>query len=413
MTGPGAPRRASVGFVLVTLGIDAFGVGVVIPVIPELVRRLSGPMMANASIWVAILVSAYALTQFIAAPILGGLSDRFGRRPVILLSVGGICLNYILLAAAPSLGWILAGRLLAGATGANTAASTAYIADVTPPEQRAQRFGLVGATFGLGFVLGPALGGLVGEYWLRGPFVLSAVLAGLNALYGLLVLPESLAADARRPFDWRRANPIGSLAGMARDGFTLRLAGAWSGLWFGINVLQSVFVLYTTLRFRWTPVDNGLALACVGLCQALAQGFAVKPAVRRLGEPRAALLGCGLSAVAFAVYAFAPNGAVLFLGIALQSAGSIAPAAIRAMLSARGGATRQGELQGGLASVEGLTQIGAPLLAGGLLGAFSAPHAAIYFPGAPLLTTAAVYLVAMLCVASATRNAIKARAPAA
>jgi DHA1 family tetracycline resistance protein-like MFS transporter len=400
----GAPRRAAVGFVLVTLGIDAFGVGVVIPVIPELVRRLSGAMIAHASIWVAILVSAYALTQFIAAPILGGLSDRFGRRPVILLSVSGICLNYILLAVAPSLMWILAGRLLAGATAANTAASTAYIADVTPPERRAQSFGLVGATFGLGFVLGPALGGLIGEHWLRGPFVLSAVLAGVNALYGLFVLPESLPPASRRPFNWRRANPVGSLGALAADGFAGRLACAWSGLWFGINVLQSVFVLYTTLRFHWTPLENGAALACVGLCQALVQGFAVKPVVRLLGEPRAAVAGCALSALAFLIYAFAPNGWFMFAGIVIQSAGSIAPAAIRAMLSARVGPTRQGEAQGGLASVEGLTQIVAPLLAGGLFGLFSAPKSIPYFPGAPMLMTTAIYLIALLFVASATRR---------
>ena len=388
-------------FVLIVLGIDAFGIGVVIPVIPELVRRLSHQTISNASIWVSLLVSAYAVAQFLAAPILGGLSDRFGRRPVILGSISGICINYVLLALAPSLGWILVGRVLAGATAANTSASTAYIADVTPPEQRAQRFGLIGATFGLGFVLGPVIGGFVGEYWLRGPFVLSAVMAGLNALYGVFVLPESLPADRRRAFDWRRANPVGSFRVLAGDGFIARLAGAWSGLWFGISTLQSVFVLYTTLRFHWTPAANGAALAFVGLSQALVQGLAIKRVVRWLGEARAALVGCGLDAIAVAIFAFAPAGWVLFPATALQALGSIAPAAIRAMLSARVGPTRQGEIQGALSSVEGLTQIGAPLVAGGLFAWFSGPAAPFHFPGAPWLMAALMYAAALLLVARA------------
>jgi DHA1 family tetracycline resistance protein-like MFS transporter len=396
-------RQASVAFVLITLGIDAFGVGVVIPVIPELVRRLSGQAIGSASIWVAVLVSAYAFAQFLAAPVLGGLSDRFGRRPVILMSVIGICVNYILLAVAPSLGWILVGRLLAGATAANTSASTAYIADVTPPELRAQRFGLIGATFGLGFVLDPAIGGAVGFYWLRGPFVLSAVMAGLNALYGIFVLPESLPRELRRPFDWRRANPIGSIGGLARDGFIARLAGAWSGLWFGISVLQRVFVLYTTLRFHWTPIENGAALAFVGLSQAVVQGLLVKRVVNRLGEARAAMIGCGLDALAFLIFAIAPASWVLFPAILIQAAGSIAPAAIRAMLSARVGPTRQGEMQGALSSVEGLTQIAAPLIAGGLFSLCSTATATVYFPGAPLLLATVMYTGSLLFVASATR----------
>ena len=389
-------------FVLITLGIDAFGVGVVIPVIPELVRRLSGDV-GSASMWVAVLVSGYAFTQFLAAPVLGGLSDRYGRRPVILMSVAGICVNYILLAVAPNLRWILAGRLLAGATAANTSAATAYIADVTPPERRAQQFGLIGATFGLGFVLGPAIGGLIGAHFLRGPFVLSAVMAGLNWLYGLFVLPESLRPELRRPFSWRRSNPIGSLHGLAGDRFVGLLALAWAGMWFGISVLQSVFVLYTTLQLHWGPAANGAALALVGVSQAVVQGLAVRRIVRTLGEPRTALLGCLCLTGGFLIVAFADSAWILLPGILIQALGSIAQPAIRAMLSARAGATRQGEVQGAVASVEGLTQIVAPLIAGGLFGVFSRPTAAVHLPGAPFLLGAAVYTMSLSCVWAATR----------
>ena len=402
---PAAPpqRQAAIVFVLITLGIDAFGIGVVIPVVPALVHHLSGRSISGSSIWVAALVSGYACAQFIAAPILGGLSDRFGRRPVILLSVSGICVNYILLALAPSLGWILLGRVLAGATAANASASNAYIADVTPPALRAQRFGLVGATFGLGFVLGPAIGGLIGEYWLRGPFVLAAVMAGLNALYGVFVLPESLRPELRRAFDWRRTNPVGTIHNLLQDRTVARLAGAWSGLWFGISVMQSVFVLYTTLRFGWTTGMNGAALAVVGVSQALVQGLLVKRVVRRLGEPRTAMLGCLLAAVAFAIFSLAPVGWVIFPAILIQAAGNIAPPAIRAMLSAKVGPTRQGEMQGALSSVEGLTQIVSPVVAGSLFGLFSAAAAPILFPGAPLLLGAGMYLCAFGFVRSAAR----------
>jgi DHA1 family tetracycline resistance protein-like MFS transporter len=396
-------RQASVIFVLITLGIDAFGVGVVIPVLPELVRHLSGHAIANASIWVAILVSAYAFAQFLAAPVLGGLSDRFGRRPVILMSVSGICINYILLAVAPSLGWILIGRLLAGATAANSSAAAAYIADITPPELRAKRFGLIGATFGLGFVLGPAIGGLIGGYALRGPFILSAVMAGLNALYGVFVLPESLPPERRRPFDWRRANPVGSLLTLFADGFLARLALAWSGLWFGICVLQAVFVLYTGIRFHWGALANGAAFALVGLSQALVQSLLVQRVVARLGEARTALLGCALDATAFVLFAFAPTGWFMVLPILVQAAGSIAAPAVRAMLSAHVGPARQGEVQGATSSIEGLTQIAAPLLAGSLFGAFSRPGAPLHFPGIPFLLGAATYLLAFAFIAAAAR----------
>ena len=286
-------------FVLITLGIDAIGIGVVIPVFPELVRELGHLDASAASGWVGGLVATYAGAQIFAGPILGGLSDRFGRRPVILTSVAGLGANYLLLAFAPTLAWLFVGRLLAGATGANVSAVTAYIADITPPGDRARRFGLIGAVFGGAFVIGPGIGGGLGAIDLRLPFLASAGLAFCNVLYGLLVLPESLPRERRRPFLWNRANPAGSFRTLAVDPVIARLALVWGCMWFGLGALQSSFVLYTELRFGWGPQDNGAALAAIGLAQAVVQGFLVRPIIVRLGERHAAMAGQAFTAAAY------------------------------------------------------------------------------------------------------------------
>ncbi len=306
---PGPTRRqARVAFVLATLGIDALGFGIVVPIVPNLVVQLSHLPPSAASFWVGALLASFSAMQFLCAPLLGALSDRFGRRPVLLMSLSGVCFNYLMLAWAPSLPWLFIGRLIAGATAANVSAATAYIADVTPPQLRAQRFGLVGATFGLGFVLGPALGGVLGGYGLRLPFLGAALLAGLNVLYGLFVLPESLPPERRRAFAWRRANPVGTLGAIAADRDYGRLALAWCCAWFSIGTLQSSFVLANDLRLGWGPAQNGAALAAVGLGSALVQGLLVRRIVPRLGERRAALLGYALAACAYLLFAFADRG---------------------------------------------------------------------------------------------------------
>jgi DHA1 family tetracycline resistance protein-like MFS transporter len=262
---PNTSHAASVRFILITLVIDALGFGLVVPIVPSLVFKLSGMTISGASMWVGWLLAAFALMQFVCAPLLGGLSDRFGRRPVLLLSLSGICANYVLLAWAPSLMWLFLGRLIAGATAANAATATAYIADVTPPQKRASQFGLVGAAFGVGFVVGPALGGLLGSHSLRLPFYAAAALAGCNVLYGLFVLPESLPPTRRRAFEWRRANPLGSLRVVMANRDLARLAIAWGSIWFALGALQSTFVLANEVRFGWDTQHNGMALALAGL----------------------------------------------------------------------------------------------------------------------------------------------------
>ncbi len=393
------PRRsASVGFVLATLAIDSLGFGIVVPVVPDLVQRLSHLGASGAAVWVGTLVAVFSATQFVAAPILGGLSDRFGRRPVLLISLSGVGANYLMLAWAPTLAWLFAGRLIAGATAANASAASAYIADVTPPSRRAQRFGLVGAMFGLGFVLGPAIGGILGAYGLRLPFLAAAGLAFCNVLYGLLVLPESLPIARRRAFDWRRANPVGSLAVIMSDRTFIRLGLAWCCAWFALGALQSSFVLSNNLRFGWSTRQNGFALAVAGVSSALVQGLLIRRIVPRLGERGAAMAGYGLAACAYAAFAFAPAGWAIYLGVILQAFGAIAGPAVQSMISAKAGPDRQGEVQGALASLQGLTAIVSPLAAGWLFEAFTGPGASVHFPGAPFLAAVLTYAVAFASI---------------
>ena len=391
-------RSASVRFILITLVIDALGFGLVVPIVPSLVEQLSGLTVSGASVWVGLLLTAYALMQFVCAPILGGLSDRFGRRPVLLLSLSGICANYLLLAWAPSLAWLFLGRLIAGATAANASTATAYIADVTPPKQRAGQFGLVGAMFGIGFVLGPAVGGVLGTYGLRLPFLAAAGLAGCNVLYGLLVLPESLPPERRRPVDWNRANPMGSLRLVMASRNMGRLAIAWGAIWFALGALQSTFVLANEARFDWGPRQNGLALAVAGLGSAVVQGLLVRRVVPALGERRAAMIGGVIVAVAYLCIALAPFGWVVVLGLVLQSIGAVTSPAIQGLVSASAAADRQGETQGALSSVQGLTAIVSPLIASWVFSTFTGATAPILLPGAPFVVSALAYGLAIWAV---------------
>ena len=391
-------RSASVRFILITLVIDALGFGLVVPIVPSLVLKLSGLTVSGASVWVGLLLAAFALMQFICAPILGGLSDRFGRRPVLLLSLSGICANYLLLAWAPSLTWLFLGRLIAGATAANAATATAYIADVTPPKERAGQFGLVGAMFGVGFVLGPAVGGVLGAYGLRLPFFVAAGLAGCNVLYGLFVLPESLPPERRRPFNWRRANPMGSLRLVMASRNLARLALAWGAIWFALGALQSTFVLANQTRFGWDTRHNGLALAVAGLGSAVVQGLLVRRVVPALGERRAAITGGLLTACAYLCIAFAPFGWVVILGLVIQSMGAITSPAIQGLVSATAAADRQGETQGALSSVQGLTAIVSPLIASWVFSTFTGVAAPILLPGAPFVVSAFAYGLAIWAI---------------
>ena len=382
--------KASTAFVLVTLATDALGTGLVSPIVPGLVRHLGHLPPQAAAPWVGALIAAYAAMQFALAPLLGELSDRFGRRPVILISVAGLGFDNLLLAVAPNLWWLFLGRLVAGASAANVSTSTAYLSHIADTQDRARLFGLVGAAFGAGFVVGPAVGGILGAYGLRLPFIAAACLSLINALFGIFVLPESLPRERRRPIQWANANPIRLITIVWRERTLGRLAIAWSCSWIGLGAVQSSLVLFTGHRFGWGSQLNGLVLAGVGLSQALVEGVLVRPTVGWLGERRAAITGYVLGAAGYAVLSVAFAGWTMMPAVMLMAFGGLATPSVRAMVSGRRDAEHQGEVQGLLSAVEGLTAIFAPLLTAGLFYAATS-HG---FPGAPFAVAALSGVVA-------------------
>src|SRR5215472_14334265 len=301
-------RKASVIFVLITLFIDVLGMGLVIPILPKLVQNLVGGEIGQASFIFGLLVSIYSVMQFLCAPFLGALSDRFGRRPVILLALSGLAVDYVLLSLAPTIWWLVLGRIVAGILGATFTPVGAYIADVSPPEKRAANFGLIGVAFGLGFIAGPALGGLLGQTSLRLPFMVCAGLTFFNVLFGLLVMPESLKPENRRALDWSQANPLGALRAVWRFDAVARLVPIYVVASLAQQGLQSVWVPYTTYRYRWSVADVGISLAIVGLLFAISQGALVRPMVARLGEPRTMVTSLGVAVVAMLLFGLASQG---------------------------------------------------------------------------------------------------------
>ncbi|HEY6156532.1 MAG TPA: MFS transporter [Gemmatimonadales bacterium] len=391
-------RHATFWFIFGTVLLDMLALGIIAPVFPKLVIQLEGGNEASAAGMVGLFGTVWAAMQFVFAPVLGALSDRVGRRPVILLSCLGLGLDYAVMALAPTVGWLFLGRMLSGITASSFSTSFAYIADVTEPDQRAAKFGLLGVAFGVGFILGPAVGGLLGEIGLRAPFWAAGALSVVGAAYGWFVLPESLPVERRAPFAWRRANPVGSLGllrarqallGLALVAFLYRVAH---------DALPSLFVLYGDYRFGWTARAVGFALAGVGVVSMIVQGGLVGAAVKRLGEPRALVAGLGFGAVAFTLYGLAPTGALFLLGIPIGGLFGLAYPALQGLMTRRVGADEQGRLQGAIASVMGIAGVIAPVLFTQVFAAAIGPFRATGVPGAPFLLAALLLVTAMVVV---------------
>jgi DHA1 family tetracycline resistance protein-like MFS transporter len=393
-----APRRqAALAFIFVTVLIDMLAFGMIIPVLPMLVQNFVGGDAARAAEMYGVFGTAWALMQFIFSPVQGSLSDHFGRRTVILVSCAGLGLDFILMALAPNLWWLLVGRVISGITAASFSTAGAYISDVTPPEKRAASFGLIGAAFGIGFVLGPALGGLLGAISPRLPFWASACMALANVCWGLFVLPESLPADKRVPFAWKNANPLGALkllrshsmlAGLAVGYFLLNLAHV---------VLPSTTVLYRHYRYGWDTRAVGLLLAGVGVSSLVVQGFLVKPVVRWLKERRAVAWGLTFGALGFAIYGLAPTGPIFWIGVPVMALWGIATPSLQTIMTRLVDATEQGRLQGALASLVGLASLIGPTM---FTATFATVviHADWRLPGAPFLLAAVLVFLSMLLV---------------
>lgn len=393
-----APRRAAFAFVFVTVLLDMFAIGLIIPVLPNLVKSFMGGDDARAAGILGIFGTAWALMQFLSMPVLGSLSDRFGRRPIILLSNFGLGLDYVLMALAPSVRWLFVGRVISGITAASVSTAGAYIADVTPPEQRAAKFGLLGAAFGAGFVVGPALGGVLGNISPRLPFWIAAALSLTNGLYGLFVLPESLARERRSTFAWRKANPVGALKllrshpelwGFAWVTFFSNLAHA---------ALPSVAVLYMLHRYHWNTGQVGLLLGGVGVCSILVQGVLVRPVVKALGERHTILVALVAGVAGFTIQAMAPNGILYAIGIAIMSLWGLMNPALQGVMTRLVSPSEQGQLQGANSSVLGIASLIGPLLFTQTFAFVIDSHPEWHLPGAPFLLSA-LLLVASLTVA--------------
>lgn len=396
-----APRKPAVGFIFITLLIDVMGWGLIIPVMPRLISELKHIPVNQASPYGAWLISAYAIAQFVFAPLIGNLSDRFGRRPVILSSLFGFGVDYLFLAFAPTYGWLFFGRIIAGITGASFTTGAAYIADVSTPENRAKNFGMIGAAFGLGFILGPFIGGMLSGLGVRAPFYAAAILCLLNWLYGYFILPESLSKENRRPFEWKRANPLGSLRLLQKYPVVGGLAISFFLIYLAAQSVQGNWNYFTIHRFNWSEKMVGISLATVGLMVVLVQAGLIRVVNPKLGNQRSVYLGLFLYSTGLCLFAFASQGWMMFVFLVPYCLGGLAGPALQAILAGHIPPTEQGELQGTLTSLMCLTAIIGPPVMNNLFFYFSKDTAPVYFPGAPfllgaifmLLSTAIAYYV--------------------
>jgi DHA1 family tetracycline resistance protein-like MFS transporter len=405
---PSTPRRAALSFILITVMLDILALGMIIPVLPKLILGFFGGDTVQAVQITGVFGTAWALMQFVFSPIQGALSDRFGRRPVVLLSNFGLGFDYILMALAPNLAWLFVGRLISGITAASISTASAYIADVTAPEKRAAAFGMIGVAFGVGFVLGPAAGGLLGDLNPHLPFWVAASLSLANAMYGLFVLPESLPPEKRMAYSWKRANPIGSLKLLRSREGVLGLAGVMFLYHLAHQVLPSVFVLYAGYRYGWDEKAVGLTLAAVGVCSAVVQGGLVGPVVKRIGQRRALWVGLSCGALGFAIYGLAPTGLWFNAGIPVMALWGLAGPSIQGLITSKVGPSEQGQLQGALSSMVGITGIIGPGIFAITFSTFISAWKGFNLPGAPFLLASVMLLFGVaLTLAIAPREEAK------
>lgn len=389
-------RKPAMGFIFATLLIDVTGLGIIIPVFPTLIQELTGGSLSEASEYGGWLLFSFAIMQFLFAPVLGNLSDQYGRRPVLLLSLFGFALDYLLLAFAPTIVWLFIGRIIAGIMGASITTATAYIADISTPEKRAQNFGMVGAAFGLGFIIGPVIGGLLGEYGSRIPFLAAAGLTFVNFLYGYFILPESLAKSDRRKFDIRRANPFGSLKMLRTYPIISGMVISLLLIYVASHAVQSTWSFFTMEQFRWSEAQVGYSLGFVGLLVAIVQGGLIRVINPKLGAKNSVLVGMVLYVIGLAFFAFASSGWMMYAALIPYCLGGISGPAIQGILSGQVPANEQGELQGALTSLVSLTSIIGPVMMTTIFATFTAKDAPIYFPGAAFLTASVLAVFSLL-----------------
>lgn len=402
---PSTPRKAALAFIFVTVLLDVMAIGLIVPVLPVLIKGFQDGDTARAAHIVGWFGATWGIAQFLAMPAIGALSDRVGRRPIILISNFGLGFEYFVMALAPNLVWLFFGRLASGVTAASFSTAFAYVADITAPAMRARRFGLLGMAFGLGFVIGPAIGGLLGGLDPRAPFWVAGGLSVLNALWGIFVLPESLAPEHRTAFDWRKTNPLRGVSFLLEKPVLAGLGSVKALNDLAHNVLPATFVLYAGYRYHWTEAQTGLTLALVGLSGMAVQGGLVGPIVKRLGERRTLFIGLAAGTLGFALYGLAPSGGIFLLGVPVMALWGLGGPAMQALMSREVGPESQGRLQGAISGLTAATAIPAPILFTSALAFGVSPAIAGALPGA-------AFFVASFLVASSffvARYATRAR----
>ena len=399
-----ATKNKSLLFIFITILIDVIGIGIIIPVTPKLIQHLTGEGLSEASIYGGFLAISYALMQFLFSPVLGGLSDRFGRRPILLIALFGLGIDYIFMAFAPSIAWLFVGRILAGISGASFTTATAYIADISEPEKRAQNFGLVGAAFGIGFIIGPVIGGICSKWGTEVPFIVAAAFSLLNFIYGYFILPESLKPELRRKFEWKRANPIGSLIHLKKYPMVLGLVTTLVFLYLAGKSVESTWSYYTMYKFSWDETWVGYSLGVVGVIVAIVQGGLIRTVIPKLGHTKSIFIGLPLMFFGLILFAFATQGWMMMAFLIPYCLGGITGPALQGVISNQVPANEQGELQGALTSLISLTSIIGPLIMNNLFSYFTGNTAPFIFPGAAFIAGAFMLLIGALF---ATKSLLK------
>jgi DHA1 family tetracycline resistance protein-like MFS transporter len=397
-------KNAALGFIFVTILIDVIGFGIIIPVLPKLIQTLTGGNISEAAKYGSWLSFSYAIMQFIFSPVLGGLSDKFGRRPILLFSLLGLGIDYMFQAWAPTIIWLFIGRLIAGIAGASFTTATAYIADISTPEKRAQNFGMVGAAFGLGFIIGPMIGGFCSDLGPRAPFIVAAVCSLVNVIYGYFVLPESLSKENRRKFNWKRANPVGSLTHLKKYPIVSGLVISLFLVYIAGQSVQSVWTYYTMLKFSWTPKMVGISLSVVGLLVAIVQGGLIRYTIPKFGARKSVYVGLILNIIGLILFAFAGEGWLMLIFLIPYCLGGIAGPALQGIISNQVPANEQGELQGALTSLMSVSAIIGPVIMNNLFAFFTATNAPFYFPGMPYITGALLTILAIFFAVSSLNH---------
>lgn len=397
-------KQASMIFIFITLLIDVIGFGIIIPVLPSLIIELHGGNFSDAARIGGWLLFAFAIMQFIFSPILGNLSDKYGRRPILLVALFGFGCDYLIMAFSPTLGWLFAGRLIAGITGASFSTASAYIADISPPEKRAQNFGLIGAAFGMGFIIGPALGGLLGELGSRVPFFAASAITFLNWLYGYFVLPESLPKEKRRPFEWKRANPVGSLLALKKYPLTYGLIASLVCIYIASHAVQSNWSYFTMGTFGWTKRAVGFSLAIVGVMVGIVQGGLIRITIPRFGQKKSLYYGLGLYTIGLILFGVASQGWMMYVFLIPYCLGGIGMPALQGIISSQVPANEQGELQGALTSLMSVTSIIGPPLMTNTYAYFTDDNTPVHFAGAAFILGAVFMLLSLLLAKRAFKN---------